>query len=75
MRKLWAVRISDTPDGREVTGFVHRGKNRERVWALQLDTSDPKVTQQMVDDAEENRLRVEGTQVALPRMKGGSNDG
>lgn len=60
MKKLIAVRV-EQKDGRTIlTGYVHRGKNRRRVWTIDADTDNPQDLRQMVEDKEDARLKFTG---------------
>lgn len=74
MQRLVAIRMQDDGDGCLVLGYAARQKNRRVTWAFRAETRDPKVIRAMVEDAEENRLRVEGPKPGLPYLKGGSDD-
>lgn len=55
MQKLVAVRVDDTGELRKVTGFVNRGKNRARVWTLEILRDDKHMTKEFVRNAEKVR--------------------
>lgn len=57
MQKLVAVRVDDTGKLRKVTGFVNRGKNRARVWTIEVPSEDKHMTKEFIRNAE--RVREE----------------
>lgn len=74
MKKVVAVRIRDDGDGRLVTAYVGREKNRRVAWAFRADSKDPVVIRAMADQAEENRVRPKGVPSAVENLKGDSDD-
>ncbi len=56
MQPVIAVRIDKLASGVRVSGFVNRGPNRARVWALDLPSKEKTLVLDAVKAAEAKRL-------------------
>lgn len=70
MKPLVAIRITDSAEGRQITGFTSRGKNRRAVWSMDVPNSERGQSKEKILKAEEERAARAGVQLALPGVKG-----